>query len=33
MSVALKQVYFGGMTVQVPEIWQVETEELQEADG
>ncbi len=33
MSVALKQVYFGGITVQVPEIWQVETEELLEADG
>ena len=33
MSIALKQVYFSGMTIQVPEIWQVETEEIQEADG
>ena len=33
MSIALKQVYFSGMTIQVPEIWHVDTEEIQEADG
>ena len=33
MDITLKQVHFGGMTIQVPEIWQVETEELEEADG
>ena len=32
-KIALKQVYFGGVTVQVPEIWEVETEEMVEADG
>lgn len=32
-NIALKQVYFGGVTVQVPEIWEVETEEMVEADG
>ena len=32
-NIALKQVYFGGVTVQVPEIWDVETEEMTEADG
>lgn len=29
----LKQVKYGGMTMHVPEIWDVETEELQEFDG
>jgi hypothetical protein len=32
-KVALRQVFFGGITVQVPEIWTVETEETIEADG
>lgn len=32
-KIGLKQVYFGGITLQVPEIWNVETEELTEADG
>ena len=30
---ALKQVQYGGMTTQAPEIWDVETEEHQEFDG
>ena len=29
----LKKVEYGGMTMQVPEIWNIETEELQEFDG
>ena len=33
MKTALKQVYFKGMTIQVPEIWNVDTEELTESDG
>ena len=32
-NVSLKQVYWGGVTIQVPEIWNVDTEELPEADG
>lgn len=32
-NISLKQVYWGGVTVQVPEIWDVDTEELVEADG
>lgn len=32
-NVALKQVHFSGITMQVPEIWNVETEEYDEADG
>ena len=32
-NISLKQVYWGGVTVQVPEIWDVETEEMLEADG
>ena len=32
-QVSLKQIFFGGVTMQVPEIWNVETEELQEFDG
>ena len=32
-NIALKQIYFGGVTVQVPEIWNVETEEIDEMDG
>lgn len=29
----LKQVEYGGMTMSVPELWDVETEEFQESDG
>ena len=29
----LKQMEYGGMTMQVPEIWNIETEELLEFDG
>lgn len=32
-NIALRQVYYGGVTVQVPEVWSVETEEMVEADG
>jgi hypothetical protein len=32
-NITLKQVYFGGVTVQVPEIWNVETEMYTEPDG
>lgn len=32
-KIALRQVYFGGVTIQIPEIWNVETEELIEEDG
>lgn len=32
-KVALKQVYFEGITMQVPEIWDVETEAYDEEDG
>ena len=32
-QVSLKQIFFGGVTMQVPEIWNVETEDLQEFDG
>ena len=32
-NISLKQIYFGGVTIQVPEIWSVETEELDEMDG
>jgi len=31
--ISLKQVYFGGVTVQVPEIWEVETEVFEEFEG
>ena len=31
--ISLKQVYFGGVTMQVPEIWEVETEEFEEFEG
>lgn len=33
MDIALKQVHFAGITMQVPEIWEVETEEYNEEDG
>lgn len=32
-QVSLKQISYGGVTMLVPEIWEVETEELQEFDG
>ncbi len=31
--ISLKQVYFGGVTVQVPEVWEVETEVFEELEG
>ena len=33
MDVALKQVHFAGITMQMPEIWNYETEEYNEEDG
>ena len=30
---AFKKVQYGGMTISIPEIWDVETDELQEFDG
>ena len=32
-SIALRQVHHGGITIQVPEIWDVETETYQEENG
>ena len=32
-NISLKQVYFGGVTIQVPEIWDADTEEILEEDG
>ena len=32
-KIALRQIYFGGVTIRIPEIWNVETEELIEEDG
>lgn len=32
-KVSLKQIYYGGITIQVPKIWDVETEEMVEEDG
>ena len=32
-NIALKQVHYEGITIQIPEIWNVETEEFNEADG
>ena len=32
-KISLKQIYYGGVTMLFPEIWNVETEELQEFDG
>lgn len=32
-KIVLKQVHHAGITMQVPEIWEVETEEFQEEDG
>ena len=33
MDVALKQIHFAGITMQIPEIWNYETEEYNEEDG
>lgn len=32
-NIALRQVHFAGITMQVPEIWDVQTEEFNEEDG
>ena len=32
-SISLRQVHHGGITIQVPEIWEVETETYQEENG
>jgi len=32
-NIALRQVYYGGVTLQIPDIWNVETEEMTEEDG
>jgi hypothetical protein len=32
-DITLRQIHFAGITMQVPEIWEVETEEYDEADG
>ena len=32
-DIALKQVHFEGITMQVPEVWNYETEEYNEEDG
>ena len=32
-EIALKQVHFAGITMQVPEVWKYETEEYNEEDG
>lgn len=32
-KVALKQVHFAGITMQIPEVWNYETEEYNEEDG
>ena len=32
-DIALKQVHFAGITMQIPEIWNYETEEYNEEDG
>ena len=33
MEINLKQVYFGGVTLQIPEVWTAETEMYDEPDG
>lgn len=33
MEINLKQIFFGGITLQVPEIWTAETEMYDEPDG
>ena len=32
-NVALKQVHYQGITMQIPEVWKYETEEYNEEDG
>jgi hypothetical protein len=32
-NIALKQIHFSGITMQIPEIWNCETEEYNEPDG
>ncbi len=32
-NIPLKQIHFAGITMQVPEIWETETETFDEADG
>ena len=32
-EIALKQIHFSGITMQIPEIWKYETEEYNEEDG
>ena len=32
-NIALKQIHFEGITMQIPEVWDYETEEYQEEDG
>ena len=32
-NVALKQIHYAGITMQIPEIWKYETEEYKEEDG
>ena len=33
MEINLKQVYFGGVTLQIPEVWTAECEMYDEPDG
>lgn len=33
MDINLKQIYFGGVTLQIPEVWTAETEMYDEPDG
>ena len=33
MEINLKQIYFGGVTLQIPEVWTAETEMYDEPDG
>jgi hypothetical protein len=33
IEIALKQIHFSGITMQIPEIWKYETEEYNEEDG
>ena len=32
-NISLKQIHFEGITMQIPEVWDYETEEYQEEDG
>lgn len=32
-NIALKQIHFNGITMQIPEVWNFETEEYKEEDG